>query len=163
MPLFWKGCGWISSDKWEGNSGRHCLLVELLSPCHTGGDVLILIIVIRSHVAWRYRGRGSHLSISWRSQAEWSLRTWPWGPLIFLALYLDSPITNGKGSSGIWNYKGLESGWLGSNPGTAASFFPVGNENNTYHIGWLWGLNGKMYPEHNPLLGPIGRAYQIPT
>lgn len=67
----------------------------------------------------------------------------------------------GKGSSGAWGYKGLESDWVGSNPGSATSswatlgtltcqnsIFPVENESNAYLIGCLGGLNGKMYPEH---------------
>lgn len=125
------------------------------------GDVLILIIVFGSQVVQRCRGQRSPLSPSWKSQGEWSWRTWHRDPLTYLALYLGSHLMGGKGSRGVWGYKVLESDWVGSNPGSATSrwatlgtltcqnsIFPVENESNAYLIGCLGGLNGKMYPEH---------------
>lgn len=161
MPLFFEMAvvGWFRTSEKETLDLTMCRWN--FSPVVPSGDILILIIVFGSQVVQRCRGQRSPLSPSWKSQGEWSWRTWHRDPLTYLALYLGSHLMGGKGSRGAWGYKGLESDWVGSNPGSATSswatlgtltcqnsIFPVENESNAYLIGCLGGLNGKMYPEH---------------
>lgn len=122
------------------------------------------MIVIRPQVAGRHEGRTSPFPISWGSWAtrmvleNLTLRSFDLPGTI-----LGLPNQEWLGRQGSLVLQGFgvrlvrfksrlrhfpaELPWAHWPPRTSA--LPVENEDNTYFIGWLWGLNEKMYAKQS--------------